>query len=66
MTLFIAHLLASATTLPTTQPAAADAGHPLTQALQISGISLIAIFSVMAVFAAAIVLVGKLFPDQQE
>lgn len=41
----------------TTQPA-------LPQALRLSGVALVAIFVVMALFAVLITLLGRLFPDE--
>jgi len=55
-------ILASVTDAAT-QPA--QDGSALAPALKISGVALLGIFVVMGIFAASIVIMGRLFPGQQ-
>lgn len=55
------NLLGSATTVPTTAPVASA----LSEALRISGIAMLAIFVVMALFGALISLIGKMCPEEE-
>lgn len=52
-----------AATTPATVPDAVD---PLSAALRVSGIALIAIFAVMGLFGALISIIGRLFPEAEE